>query len=85
MQLSETKEMASQPTGPAPRDASRALVALMPAPAAHVAPETYRQAPFLAHLLAMKDQHQQTRARRRAEPDEALAAYRATVTLTRFG
>ena len=46
---------------------------------------TYYQAPFLAHLLAMKDQHPQTRERRRAEPDEALAAYRATVELTRFG
>jgi hypothetical protein len=32
----------------------------------------------------MKDQHPQTRERRRAEPDEALAAYRATVALTRF-
>jgi hypothetical protein len=46
------------------------------------APEAYRQAPFLAQLLAMKDQHPQTRERRRAEPDEVLAAYRATAALT---
>ena len=64
---------------------SRALVALSPANAAHSAPECYRQASFLAHLLATKDQHPQTRERRRAGPDEALAAYRTTVALTRFG
>ena len=65
--------------------ASRALVALTPANAAHRASECYRQAPFLAHLLATKDQHPQTRERRRAGPDEALAAYRTTAALTRFG
>ena len=76
-------------TGPTPRGeehaaCSRALVALAPAAALHKVPESYRQAPFLAQLLAMKDQHPQTRERRRAEPDEALAAYRATAALTRF-
>jgi len=76
-------------TGPTPRGeehaaGSRALVALAPAAALHKVPESYRQAPFLAQLLAMKDQHPQTRERRRAEPDEALAAYRATAALTRF-
>ena len=65
--------------------ASRALVALTPANAAHRASECYRQAPFLAHLLATKDQHPQTRERRRAGADEALAAYRTTASLTRFG
>jgi hypothetical protein len=35
-------------------------------------------------LLAIKHQHPQTRERRRAAPDEAIAAYRATVELTRF-
>jgi len=65
--------------------ASRALVALPPANAAHSAPECYRQAPFLAHLLATKDQHPQTRERRRAGADEALAAYRTIAALTRFG
>jgi hypothetical protein len=65
--------------------ASRALVALTPANAAHRASECYRQAPFLAHLLATKDQHPQTRERRRAGADEALAAYLTTAALTRFG
>jgi hypothetical protein len=64
-----------------PAAESRALVALAPAAAAHATPENYRQAPFLAHLIAMKEQLPQTRERRRAEPQEALAAYRATVDL----
>ena len=68
------------PTEPAP--ASRALVAMEP-PVARERPALYRQAPFLAQLIATKGQHPQTRARRRAEPDEAIAAYRATASLTR--
>jgi hypothetical protein len=59
----------------------RALVPLAP-PAPPGAPAHYRQAPFLAHLLAVKDQHAQTRERRRAAPAEAIAAYRATAALT---
>ena len=70
---------------PSKSPASRALVALTPAAAAHRGPEPYRHAPFLAHLLAAKDQHPQTRERRRAGADEALAAYRTTAALTRFG
>jgi len=80
----------SQPAGAAPRgdkpqattEASRALVALSPMLAASDAPVAFRDAPFIAQLLAMKDQHPQTRERRRAEPQEALAAYRATAALT---
>jgi hypothetical protein len=34
-------------------------------------------ADFIAHLIAMAQQAPQTRARRRADPQEALAAYRA--------
>ena len=34
-------------------------------------------ADFIAQLIATKTQAPQTRARRRAEPDEATAAYRA--------
>jgi len=63
---------------------SRALVALSPTAARHDAPESYLQAPFLAQLLAVKGQHPQTCERRRAEPNEALAAYGAAVALTRF-
>ena len=50
-------------------------------------PTGYRQAPFqvpfLAHLLAVKGQHAQTRERRRAAPHEAIAAYRTTANLVR--
>jgi hypothetical protein len=34
-------------------------------------------APFVAHLLATRMQAPQTRARRRAEPEEAIAVYRS--------
>lgn len=43
----------------------------------------YRQAPFLAHLIATKDHAPQTRERRRAEPAEAIAAYRTVNALMR--
>jgi hypothetical protein len=94
MRLGEINKVASRQPEPTPRGAapvpadeavaSRALVALTPAAVADKTLQACHQAPFLAQLLAMKDQHPQTRERRRAEPDEALAAYRATVALTRF-
>jgi hypothetical protein len=60
----------------------RALVAIRPdAPSAR--PARRAAAPFLAQLIAVKDQHPQTR--RRAEPQEALAAYTCTAALTWFG
>jgi hypothetical protein len=34
---------------------------------------------FLAHLIATARQMPQTRERRRAEPEDAIAAYRSTV------
>jgi hypothetical protein len=61
---------------------SRALTVTVPA----VVPEPRslpRQAAFLAHLIATKTQAPQTRERRRAEPREAIAAYRATAALLR--
>jgi len=94
MRLDQIEKVASRQAEPTPHGAeppaaqaaaSRALVALTPAIALSKAPLNSRQAPFLAQLLAMKDQHPQTRERRRAEPHEALAAYRATVNLTKFG
>ena len=45
---------------------------------------TFRQAPFLAQLIATKDKHPQTRQRRRAEPAEAIDAYRAVEAMTEF-
>jgi hypothetical protein len=92
MRLGEINGAASRQTGlparsaerhaAAPAAESRALVALSPAAAGRETPAHFRQVPFLAHLIAMKGQHPQTRERRRAEPNEALAAYRATVALT---
>jgi hypothetical protein len=69
-------------TAPVPVVASRALVAPTPA-AAPGEPRGYRQAAFLAHLIATKEQLPQTRERRRAEPGEAVAAYRAAAELTK--
>jgi hypothetical protein len=40
-------------------------------PSAH-----HPSAPFVAHLIATRMQAPQTRERRRAEPDEAIAVYR---------
>ncbi len=44
----------------------------------------FRQAPFLAQLIATKDRHPQTRDRRRAEPAEAIDAYRAAKAMMEF-
>jgi hypothetical protein len=91
MRLGEINKVASRQAGPTPQDAEpasaeqapgRALIAMTPAAAFRAPPEIYCQAPFLAQLIAMKDQHPQTRERRRAEPDEAIAAYRATAAIT---
>jgi hypothetical protein len=56
-----------------------ALVAIGPtAPDTRAAAASVRaDAPFVAHLIATAAQVPQTRARRRAEPDAASAAYRA--------
>lgn len=64
------------------RAVTRALV-LVETPAAHELTSAHRQAAFVAQLIATKDQHPQTRARRRAEPSEALKAYRVTAALVR--
>jgi hypothetical protein len=69
-----------------PRPESRALVVIAPpAPKAHKPdrPMAYRDAPFMAQLIATKAQMPQTRSRRRAEPQDALAAYRAVAALAR--
>lgn len=66
---------------PAPACDSRALVVQTPSPSLLHPTLVYRQADFLAHLIATKTGHPQTRERRRAAPEEALAAYRTTVDL----
>jgi hypothetical protein len=40
-------------------------------------PTRHPSAPFVAHLLATRMQAPQTRARRRAEPEDAIAVYRS--------
>jgi len=94
MRLSETRPVAAKPAS-APRPAadepaaetaseSRALVLVTPLVASeHAAANRYRPAEFLAHLIAMKEQHPQTRERRRVAPREAIAAYRAVAAMTR--
>lgn len=71
------------PQASEPRAESRALIAVEPQPARNDRPTTYRNAPFLTQLIATKAKLPQTRARRRAEPNEALAAYRSTASLVR--
>ena len=64
------------------RNESRALVVTAPAAVIESRP-VHRQATFLAHLIATKEQAPQTRTRRRAEPSEAISAYRTVAALTR--
>jgi hypothetical protein len=56
-----------------------ALVPLVPVVRsdAAVRPGSRARADFVAHLIATSDQAPQTRARRRAEPRDAAAAYGA--------
>ena len=89
MRIGQIATMGSRPNGLPTQDGdlasageSRALVALTPAAAARQPSESHRQAAFLAHLIATKDQLPQTRERRRVEPAEAIAAYRAGAALT---
>lgn len=61
---------------------SRALVVTATQATVPAVP-VYRQAAFLAHLIATKAHAPQTRERRRAEPSEAIAAYRTAGAMTR--
>jgi hypothetical protein len=65
-----------------PSSESRALVVISPAPAndnrQHV--QTRRTANFLTQLIANARQIPQTCEKRRAEPNEVIAAYRDTMT-----
>ena len=62
-----------------PETESRALIALESVAASERAPRVARHpaAGFLAQLIATRMQAPQTRARRRAEPEEAMAVYRS--------
>jgi hypothetical protein len=65
--------------------AGRALLVIEPQPVIEEpVSSNFRQAPFLAQLIATKDQHPQTRDRRRTDPSHAIGAYRAVVAMTEF-
>ena len=95
MRIGEVRKVVPRQADPVPRDAepaaaeqaapSRAMVALTPAAGLRSSPHPHQEAPFLAQLLATKDQHPQTRERRRAAPEDVVAAYQAAAALTRFG
>jgi len=72
-------EMAHE-TAEAAASESRALV-VTATPAAAPAVPVYRQAAFLAQLIATKDKLPQTRTKRRAEPGVAISAYRTAAAL----
>ena len=61
----------------------RALIAIEPAPPAHPHRPIQRTATFLTQLIATARQLPQARTRRRAEPAEAIAVYRATIATLR--
>jgi hypothetical protein len=70
------------PDSAEPASENHAQVALDPVSDPSERQISQHYAPFLAQLVATKDQHPQTRERRRAGPNEALAAYWASVALT---
>lgn len=89
--INAVRDASSKPPGDMPREVvrrvervneSRALVATGPA-AERGSATGFRQTAFLAQLIANRDQLAQTRERRRAEPEEAIAAYRATQALVK--
>jgi hypothetical protein len=65
--------------------AGRALLVVEPQPVTNEpVASNFRQAPFLAQLIATKDKHPQTCERRRAAPSDVIGAYRAVVAMTEF-
>ncbi len=71
----------TEPGGETHAPESRALVTLAPNADHFDSQPQYRNVAFLAQLIATKEQHPQTRERRRADPSEVLAAYRAVAAL----
>jgi hypothetical protein len=80
-QMSDSARHATEGHSAAGKPQGRALVVTEAAALTKPAGRP-RQATFLAHLIATKEQAPQTRERRRAEPTEAIAAYRAVVAIT---
>jgi hypothetical protein len=74
------------PESDVPATAGRALIAIAAPAASERSATTSRRplAPFLAHLIATQTQAPQTRARRRAEPEEVLGIYSSATKPRRF-
>jgi len=66
-----------------PASESRALVATARA-ATHKTAAGFREAPFIAQLIATREQLPQTRERCRAQPRDAIATYRTVEALIYF-
>ena len=90
MRVERTRQAATRRTGAKPAefvvppvqdDAGGRAVLVLDEPDVAEPPTSYREAQFLAHLIATKDQLPQTRERRRADPAEAIAAYTAADAL----
>ncbi|MGB9366449.1 MAG: hypothetical protein WCE79_10585 [Xanthobacteraceae bacterium] len=74
------RQVASEAHEATPPEAQgTALIAIEAPRRSERAPPSTRppSAPFVAHLIATRMQAPQTRARRRAEPEEAIAVYRS--------
>ena len=76
----ELKQERTMPAGTDLPSASRALVLVgAAAPETHPHRPVQRVASFITQLIANAARLPQTREKRRAEPTEVIAAYRATV------
>jgi hypothetical protein len=76
---SAARRGSEQPEPEAPEAEVRSLIPIGPVIASDRSPALTRRpaAPFLAQLIATHMQAPQTRARRRAEPEDAMAVYRS--------
>jgi hypothetical protein len=79
-QLTDSTESSTAP-GVVKDVAGRALLVIEPERKILGSAGNFRQAAFLAQLIATKDKHPQTRERRRAHPADAIGAYRAVEAL----
>jgi hypothetical protein len=75
----ELKQERAMPATTDLPSSSRALVLVGPAPETRLHRPVQRVASFVTQLIANASRVPQTREKRRAEPDEVIAAYRATV------
>jgi hypothetical protein len=74
-----TRDTTASPRRPPRTESSRALIPLEPVGSSDTPLRTRPQAGFLAHLIATREKLPQTRERRRAEPQDVIAADAAAV------